>query len=99
MPTSLNFDKIFKLVTSSDWKNYKVGGDYLCEGKPLTPAELTAACLMSIVIYDKNTTNIKGSSPTIVDQIKKQAAIMFAQNPHLYTNVTSVVQEAQRKVA
>ena len=92
MHKDVNFEKVFKLVTSKDWKNYDVE-EFEVDGEKLTPEEIDAAHKMSIVIYNDNLGGLE-TTPADLSKIKP-IAIKFAENPYTYMNVTTLVREAR----
>lgn len=92
MSKDVDFEKVFKLVTSRDWKNYDVE-DFEVDGEQLSPEEIDAAHKMSMVIYDDT---LGGQEVTAAELVKiKPIAIKFAENPYTYINDSSLAREAR----
>lgn len=88
----VNYEKVFKLITSPDWKNYDVER-FVIDGTQLTPEEIASAHKMSILFYD-HALDIKRATPSDLTKIKV-AAIKFAENPHSYMDVTALLRESR----
>ncbi len=92
MSKVIDFEKVFKLVTSKAWKDYLVT-EFEIDGEKLSPEEVDAAHKMSMVLYNDSLGGQEASSSELTKI--EPVAVKFAEDPYTYLNVSTLVREAR----